>query len=96
MIIGVDPPNWEESRINAVQVDSDAPKNLAAVAEVEAWADEHGFERVEEPMLRLVFRDDGRRVYRGVCVRRTGEIERSAKRFVQAVDENRQRLSDAG
>ena len=63
------PPDW--SAADAVQVDSTAADNMAAIGEIDDWAAAHGFERVNEYWLRQRQAADGRRVFRGVCIRLT-------------------------
>ena len=79
-IVNVNPAGWEKpaSEIDVVQVDSDARDNAAAVLDIERWAGEHGFARVNEYWLRPIHKGDGRRVWRGACYRLTEEEVRSS------------------
>jgi hypothetical protein len=85
-IVRTDPAAFGEA--NSVQVDSTAPDNMAAIHEIDAWAVENGFERVNEYWLRQRQLEDGRRVFRGVCIRLTAaeldarreENDRTARR----------------
>lgn len=76
-IAGIDPSNWENA--NVVQIDSDAADNQQAVDEIEDWAADHRFARVNEYWLRPIVRQDGRRVFRGVCYRLTQEEVHSSE-----------------
>lgn len=70
-----DPKDWTAS--NIVQVDSDAKDNQAAIDDIESWAADNGFARVNENWLRQIFRD-GQRYFRGVCYRLTPEEQESS------------------
>lgn len=88
-IVRIDPEKWQE--VNAVQVDSDASDNAKAILEIEEWAAENGFVRVNEYWLRKIHRKDGTSVFRGMCYRLTGEeissSDVSCQNLVQTVAE---------
>lgn len=63
----INPSEWNDAA--SVVVDSTAASNMAAIHEIDDWAADHGFERVNEYWLRQRKSGDGRRVFRGVCIR---------------------------
>ena len=75
MITRIDPERFETA--NTVQLDSDAANNMAAIIEIDAWADANGFNRTSEYSLRQI-RAGGKRYFRGVCFRIDEEERRSA------------------
>ncbi|MGH7213513.1 MAG: hypothetical protein ACREIT_01935 [Tepidisphaeraceae bacterium] len=75
-ILQTDPADWRSS--NTVQVDSTARDNMSAIREIDQWAADNGFHRVNEYWLRQVNLKDGTRVFRGICFRITEE-ERSTR-----------------
>ena len=79
-IVKVDPEDWVTS--NTVQLDSDAPSNREAILEIDEWAAEHGFARVNEHWLRRILRG-GRQFFRGVCYRLTEEEQQSSSAACQ-------------
>jgi hypothetical protein len=91
-IVGVDPDKWEDH--NLVHVDSDAPDHRQAILEIERWAAEHNFARVNEYWLRPIARGD-RRIFRGVCYRLTAEEMQSAARISQETDQTLTELQHA-
>lgn len=82
MAIVIDPPKWAELALNVVQIDSDASENREAILEIDGWAAENGFARVNENWLRQIFRE-GKRFFRGVCYRLTEEEQRSSSSVCQ-------------
>jgi hypothetical protein len=74
-IIRSDPENFDLA--NVVQVDSDAPENIQAIHEIDEWASQHGFARVNDYWLRRIITSSGKRVFRGVCYRITEEEKKS-------------------
>ncbi len=85
-IIDINPSNWGEPQasIDVVQIDAEAASNRDAVGDIEDWAAEHGFARVNEYFLRRIRRKDGRIVFRGVCYRLTEEERRSSEAECQS------------
>lgn len=69
-IVKTDPS--ETGSTNVVQLDSDAESNREAIHEIEEWASQNGFARVNEAWLRQV-RRNGKRYFRGICYRLTEE-----------------------
>ena len=82
MAVVVNPADWKH--LNVVQVDSDAARNIDAIREIDDWAAENGFARVNVYHLRPVRRPDGRRVLRGECYRLTAEEQFSAETACQS------------
>jgi hypothetical protein len=74
-IVSIDPADWGTS--NTIQLDSDAPGNREAIIEMDEWAAENGFARINEQWLRRIQRG-GRQLYRGVCYRLTEEEQQSS------------------
>lgn len=88
-IVAYDPAEWREA--NIVQLDSDAASNDVAIEEIEAWAAENGFARINETWLRQILRG-GRRVFRGVCYRLTDEERQSRTALMERHDAARESL----
>lgn len=78
MIINVDADN-------TVEVDSDAKDNLDAMREIDDWAFNNNFSRTNEYHLRVVIREDGTRVFRGVCYRLTPEVRSTARKILEEI-----------
>ncbi len=87
-IVAVDPEGWAAANVvqNVVQVDSDAKDNHEAILEIEDWAAENGFARINENWLRQIHRG-GQRVFRGVCYRLTEEEQQSSSSVCQTSTE---------
>jgi hypothetical protein len=86
-IILLDPADWESLEASTVQIDSDAPDNKTAIEEIEAWASQHGYARVNEYWLRPIIRNN-KKIFRGICYRLDSEELESAKRLA---DESKKR-----
>jgi len=86
-IVGIDPPNWKALDLNVVQLDSDAADNKKAAEEIEDWAAENDFARVNEYWLRQIIRNGGKRVFRGICYRLTKEEMQSNEAACQSSTE---------
>jgi hypothetical protein len=89
-IVKHDPDNWHDA--NVVLVDSDAKDNKEALHEIEDWAADNGFARTREYWLQQIRRDDGERVFRGICYRLTEEVRRSHAEKAQELAESVQQM----
>ncbi|HUU86059.1 MAG TPA: hypothetical protein VM243_21385 [Phycisphaerae bacterium] len=92
-IVKVDPEDWKTS--NTVQLDSDAPSNREALLEIDEWAAEHGFARVNEHWLRRIITQDRCWLFRGVCYRLTPEEQTSAQAAGRAAADARGKMPTA-
>ena len=81
-IVAIDPSDWHKS--NVVQIDSDASDNKEAIIEIENWAAENDFARTTEYWLRQILKENGRRIFRGICYRLTKEVMRSNEAACQS------------
>jgi hypothetical protein len=91
MIVKVDPPDAEHA--NIVQVDSDARDNMAAMREIEDWAEERGFVRTNEYWLRRVL-VNGKTRFRGICYRLVDEELASARQDLDEIAKRRERMPE--
>ena len=81
-IVSVDPP--DPTDVSLVQVDSSAGNFWLAIAEINAWAADHGFIRTSEFQLRQVM-IGGRVRFRGICYRPTTEEADAAEHAHRAM-----------
>jgi len=79
-IILMDPREWKDLGVNVVQIDSDAQDNQSAIVEIDEWASQNGFERVNEYWLRRIHRD-GKMIFRGICYRPGSDEIASRQQF---------------
>ncbi|HEY3246561.1 MAG TPA: hypothetical protein VGM03_24715 [Phycisphaerae bacterium] len=83
-IVKTDPAEWQN--VNVLLIDSDAPNNDRAILEIEDWAAEHGFVRVNEYWLREI-RRDGHKLFRGICYRLTEDAIRTEQESWREIKE---------
>jgi len=83
-ILLTDPTPEALASANSVLVYSDAPTNIQAIKEIDAWAWGNGFRRTLESRLLVVRRDDLGRCYKGVCFRWSDEDRRAAEEDIES------------
>ena len=92
MITRIDPADWNHA--NTIRVDSDAPDNLAAAREIEAWAHERGFIRTNEYWLRQAITEGNHRVFRAICYRVTADEMLMIEEVNRRVEERMRHLPE--
>ena len=90
MAITTRPDNFEQQE--AVLVYSDAPDNVEAIRQIDAWARDQGFVRTREYHLNVVQTAEGRRLFQGTCYRLTPEHALAADADMERIRERREKM----